>query len=80
MISEHPEAREALDEIIGKIRSGRLTRRSFLERAMAVGLSSTAAVSLLEACGGVVDPVAVVVPQVLSGRLKMIPRVPIRQL
>jgi multiple sugar transport system substrate-binding protein len=51
MISEHPEARETLDEIIRKIRSGRLTRRSFLERAIAVGLSSTAAVSLLEACG-----------------------------
>jgi multiple sugar transport system substrate-binding protein len=52
MIPEHPEARETLDEIIGKIRSGRLTRRGFLERAIAVGLSSTAAVSLLEACGG----------------------------
>ncbi|GAC1400003.1 MAG: ABC transporter substrate-binding protein [Ktedonobacteraceae bacterium] len=48
----HPEQREALDEIIVKIRSGRMTRRTFLERAVAVGLSSTAAVSLLEACGG----------------------------
>src|SRR5947207_1740704 len=47
-----PEQREVLDEIITKIRAGRLTRRSFLERAVAVGLSSTAAVSLLEACGG----------------------------
>jgi multiple sugar transport system substrate-binding protein len=47
----HPEQREALDEIIVKIRSGRMTRRTFLERAVAVGLSSTAAVSLLEACG-----------------------------
>ncbi len=46
------EQREALDEIIVKIRSGRLTRRSFLERALAVGLTSSAAVSLLEACGG----------------------------
>jgi len=46
-----PEQREALDEIIVKIRSGRMTRRSFLERAIAVGLSSSAAVSLLEACG-----------------------------
>ncbi len=44
--------REAIDEIITKIRSGRMTRRTFLERAVAVGLSSTAAVSLLEACGG----------------------------
>lgn len=47
-----PEQRDVLDEIITKIRAGRLTRRSFLERAVAVGLSSTAAVSLLEACGG----------------------------
>jgi len=47
-----PEQREALDEIIVKIRAGRMTRRTFLERAVAVGLSSTAAVSLLEACGG----------------------------
>jgi multiple sugar transport system substrate-binding protein len=47
-----PEQREVLDEIITKIRAGRLTRRSFLERAITVGLSSTAAVSLLEACGG----------------------------
>ena len=34
------------------MRSGRMKRRTFLERAVAVGLSSTAAVSLLEACGG----------------------------
>ncbi len=47
-----PEQREAMDEIVGKIRSGRMTRRTFLERAVAIGLSSTAAVSLLEACGG----------------------------
>ena len=47
-----PEQREALDEIIVKIQSGRMTRRTFLERAIAVGLTSSAAVSLLEACGG----------------------------
>jgi multiple sugar transport system substrate-binding protein len=47
-----PEQREALDEIIVKIRSGRITRRTFLERATAIGLASSAAVSLLEACGG----------------------------
>jgi multiple sugar transport system substrate-binding protein len=46
------EQGEVLDEIITKIRNGRITRRTFLERAVAVGLSSTAAVSLLEACGG----------------------------
>jgi multiple sugar transport system substrate-binding protein len=47
-----PEKRDALDELIGKIRAGRITRRTFLECAMAVGLSSVAATSLLEACGG----------------------------
>ncbi len=46
------EQREVLDEIITKIRNGRITRRTFLERATLVGLSSTAAMSLLEACGG----------------------------
>jgi len=46
------EQGEVIDEIITKIRAGRITRRTFLERAVAVGLSSTAAVSLLEACGG----------------------------
>src|SRR6266849_10938596 len=47
-----PEQREALDEIIVKIRVGRMTRRTFLERAVAIGLSSSVAGSLLEACGG----------------------------
>jgi multiple sugar transport system substrate-binding protein len=47
-----PEQREALDEILVKMRSGRLTRRTFLERAVALGLTSTVAGSLLEACGG----------------------------
>ncbi len=47
-----PEQREALDEIIVKIRAGRMTRRTFLERAIAIGLTSTVAGSLLEACGG----------------------------
>jgi multiple sugar transport system substrate-binding protein len=47
-----PEQREVLDEIIVKIRAGRMTRRTFLERAVALGLSATAAGTLLEACGG----------------------------
>lgn len=47
-----PEQRDALDEIVVKIRSGRITRRTFLERAVALGLTSTVAGSLLEACGG----------------------------
>jgi len=46
------EQGDVIDEIITKIRNGRITRRTFLERAIAVGLTSTAAVSLLEACGG----------------------------
>ncbi len=48
----HHEQREALDEAVVKIRSGRMTRRSFMERAIALGLASSAAASLLEACGG----------------------------
>src|SRR6266571_3166515 len=47
-----PEQREVLDEIIVKMRSGRMTRRTFLERAVALGLTSSVAGSLLEACGG----------------------------
>src|ERR1700730_6519819 len=47
-----PEQREALDDLIVKMRAGRMTRRSFLQRAVAIGLTSTVAGSLLEACGG----------------------------
>ena len=46
-----PEKRNAFDEMIVKIRSGRISRRTFLDRAVTIGLSSAAAVSLLEACG-----------------------------
>jgi multiple sugar transport system substrate-binding protein len=46
------EQRELLDENLRKIRAGRMTRRSFLDCALRVGLSSSAAVSLLEACAG----------------------------
>lgn len=46
------EQGQVIDEIITKIRAGRISRRTFLERAVAVGLTSSAAVSLLEACGG----------------------------
>jgi multiple sugar transport system substrate-binding protein len=48
----NPEQRDVLDEIIVKMRAGRMTRRTFLERAVAIGLTTTAAGSLLEACGG----------------------------
>jgi multiple sugar transport system substrate-binding protein len=44
--------RTEMDEIVQKMRSGRISRRSFLERAGAIGLASGAAMSLLEACGG----------------------------
>jgi multiple sugar transport system substrate-binding protein len=37
--------------MITKLRSGRVTRRTFLERILALGLSSTSALSLLEGCG-----------------------------
>src|SRR5258706_4162620 len=47
-----PEQREALDDLIVKMRAGRMTRRLFLQRAVAIGLTSTVAGSLLEACGG----------------------------
>ncbi len=48
----NPEQRDVLDEIVVKMRAGRITRRTFIERAVAIGLTSTAAGSLLEACGG----------------------------
>ena len=44
------EQREVLDEIVKKLRAGRVTRRTFLEKAMTVGLTTSAAFSLLEAC------------------------------
>lgn len=46
------EQRQLLDEGLHKILTGRMTRRSFIERALYAGLSSSAAVSLLEACAG----------------------------
>src|SRR5258708_10582500 len=47
-----PEQREPLDDLIVKIRAGRMTRRTFLQRAVAIGLTTSVAGSLLEACGG----------------------------
>lgn len=46
------EQRSEMNEIVQKMQKGRLSRRTFLERAGAIGLSSAAAISLLEACGG----------------------------
>ncbi len=47
----HAEAREHLDNIVMRMHSGRLKRRTFIEQALTSGLSMGAAVSLLEACG-----------------------------
>ncbi|HEX3641163.1 MAG TPA: ABC transporter substrate-binding protein [Ktedonobacteraceae bacterium] len=46
----YPEQRTAFDEVLTKWRGGRMTRRTFLERASAIGLSSVAMTSLLESC------------------------------
>lgn len=40
-----------LDELTSKVRSGRMTRRTFMEKTVAIGVSSSAALTLLEACG-----------------------------
>lgn len=43
---------ETLVSMIANVRSGRMSRRVFLERTIALGVSSSAAMTLLEACGG----------------------------
>lgn len=45
------ERRSAFEELITGLRVGRLSRRRFLERALALGLSCASALSLLEGCG-----------------------------
>jgi len=45
------EHRGVMDELITRMRAGRVTRRSFLEGALAIGLTSASALSLLESCG-----------------------------
>ncbi|HTI15159.1 MAG TPA: ABC transporter substrate-binding protein [Dictyobacter sp.] len=47
----HPEQRQGLNEIITSMQVGRISRRTFLERALALGLSTTISMSLLESCG-----------------------------
>ena len=47
----NPERREALDEMIVKMRAGRMTRRTFIERSAILGLSATFVGTLLDACG-----------------------------
>ncbi len=43
--------REALDEMIVKMRAGRMSRRLFVERSAILGLSATFVGTLLDACG-----------------------------
>lgn len=45
------ERREALDEMIVKMRAGRMTRRTFIERSAMLGLGATFVGTLLDACG-----------------------------
>src|SRR5262245_39871406 len=46
------EQHAAMREWTRKVRSGRMTRRGFLERTIALGVGSSAALAFLEACGG----------------------------
>src|SRR5689334_6797001 len=43
---------KALDEILVRMRAGRMKRRTFLENALALGFTSSVAESVLAACGG----------------------------
>ena len=43
---------EPLESLMMNVRAGRMNRRIFLERAVALGVSSSAALTLLDACGG----------------------------
>ena len=51
-ITEEQEKRDALNEMVVKMRAGRITRRSFVQRAAILGIGSTFIGTLLEACGG----------------------------
>jgi multiple sugar transport system substrate-binding protein len=46
------KSHEALTTMMMDARKGRLNRRAFLERALALGVSSSAALTLFSACGG----------------------------
>jgi multiple sugar transport system substrate-binding protein len=47
-----PEQCKDLDEMLVRMRAGRMKRRTFLENALAIGLTCSAAQSVLAACGG----------------------------
>src|SRR5438874_12042408 len=55
MISQQ---QEALEQLGTRMRAGRITRRSFMTRAAALGLSTGAALTFLEGCGGSSAPSA----------------------
>ncbi len=46
------ERQSNMDEMVTMLQTGRMNRRVFLERAMALGLSGSAAAAFLAACGG----------------------------
>jgi multiple sugar transport system substrate-binding protein len=47
----HPGQRAVLNDTIMHMRAGRIKRRTFLERVLALGISTYSATSLLEGCG-----------------------------
>jgi multiple sugar transport system substrate-binding protein len=47
------ESQRSLSRMAQAVRGGHISRRTFLERSLALGVSSTAALTLLEACGSV---------------------------
>lgn len=48
----HSTQQHNLDAMINAVQTGRMKRRVFLERALALGLTSSAATGILAACGG----------------------------
>ncbi len=46
-----PEGQRFLYSMAQKVRGGQMSRRAFLERTLALGMSSAAALTLLDACG-----------------------------
>lgn len=45
-----PDQRAALDEAVSNVCDGRMSRRTFFERSAMLGLSTTAAIAILDAC------------------------------
>ena len=44
--------RKELERLVGELESGGISRRDFVRRAMAMGLSVSSVGALLSACGG----------------------------